>query len=287
MKKIAIAAVLALSASIAAAQVAVTGQIRYDIVDAKRSDTTTGISRSQINFRATEDIGAGIKVTAGVGLDGAGRGETVGGTDSFISITSPAGELMVGQIEVSSELIVLTQNLTPVIGSQGIVLSATDNKDVVRYTTSAVNGFKFGLQAQRDVVAAGSSEPHTYIASIAGTVGAVNTRIDYTKDTNRVRVSGNTNVAGVVLGAGFSGNETVKSTGVKVKDSWIVAVAVPMGPVTVGATYAEGNGKAKEVAAQYNFSKRTSIAVAYRDVSENTVASRNVATTRIRVQHSF
>jgi predicted porin len=62
---------------------------------------------------------------------------------------------------------------------------------------------------------------------------------------------------------------------------------MPVGPVTVGATYADGNGKAKEVAAAYNFSKRTSLAVAYRDVTDNSVAAKNVATTRVRLQHKF
>jgi len=287
MKKIAIAAVLVAAAGVAAAQVTVSGQIRYDIVDAQRSDTTSGISRSEINFRATEDVGNGVKVTAGAGLNGAGRGETVEGFDSFIAIAGPGGEAMVGQIEVANGLLARTQGLTPVMGSEGIVLGATANKDVFRYTSPAIGAFKVSLQSERDIVASGSSAPHTHVVGVDGKVSGLDTRVDYTKDTKRVRVSANTTVAGITVGAGFSGNEQVPTTGAAVKNSWIVAVAVPVGPVTVGATYAEGNGKAKEVAARYDFSKRTSIAIAYRDVAENTNAARNIATTRVRVQHRF
>jgi predicted porin len=287
MKKIAIAAALALTAGLASADVLVNGTVRYDIVDAKGADVTTGISRSEITIRATEDVGNGVKVTAGVGLNGAGRGETVEGFDSFITIAGTSGEVMVGQIEVANGLLARTQSLTPVIGSEGIVLGATANRDVFRYTSPAIGGFRVSLQTERDIVAAGSSAKQTYVMGADGKIGIISTRIDYTKDTERVRVSATTEVAGVTVGAGFSGNEQNRDTGAAVKNSWIVAGAVPVGPVSIGATYAKGNGKSKEIAARYDFSKRTSIAIAYRDVTENSNAARNIATTRVRVQHRF
>jgi predicted porin len=287
MKKLLIAAIMASVTGMSVAQVAVNGEIRYDIIDAKGTDATTGISRSQITIRVTEDIGNGIKLRAGVGLDGGGRGETVEGTDSFIAVNSPMGEVMVGQIEVSNSLLPLTQNLTPVMGTDGRVLGATTNKDVISYTSPMFAGFRASVQAERDIVAAGSSADQTYVFGLDGKIGPVTTRVDYTKDIERIRASGTAVLANVTFGAGISAGEKVVATGAKVKDSWILAAAVPVGPVTVGATYAEGNGKSTEIAARYHLSKRTNITLAHRDVTENSSASRNIPTTRIRIQHRF
>jgi len=278
MKKIAIASALTLMAGVASAQVVVGGTIRYDMTKADGSASTTGIAKSEVTFRSTEDLGNGIKVTAGLGLNGAERGATVTGTDAFIAVATPAGEVMVGQVEVANGLLANTQGLTPVQGSEGIVLGATANYDVAQYTSPAMMGFKATATALRGIDA---TDDHTYVVGVEGKVGPVAARADYTDGTERVRVSGQVNVMGVAVGAGWSGNET------GVKDSWIVAAAVPVGPVTVGATYANGNGKATAVAAKYALSKRTSIGLAYRDVTENSVAAKNVATTRVRLQHTF
>jgi predicted porin len=191
---------------------------------------------------------------------------------------------MVGQVEVANGLLANSQDLTPVQGSEGIVLGSTANYDVAKYTSPAVMGFKATATAVRGIDATGD---HTYILGAEGKVGPVTGKVDYTDGTERVRLSGSVTVMGLSLGAGWSGNEKVESTGAAVKDSWIVAAAMPVGPVTVGATYADGNGKATEVAAKYSLSKRTSVAVAYRDVTENSVAAKNVATTRVRLQHTF
>ena len=284
MKKIVISTLLMGLVGIASAQtVSLGGTIRYDVVDADGAATTAGVSKSEITFRATEEIGKGIKVTAGLGLNGAGRGETVEGTDAFVAVATPVGELMVGQVEVANGIIGNSQDLAPVIGSEGVVLAATENKDVVKYTSPAVAGFKASLSATRALGANGasSSADYAYTVGVAGAVGPVTGKVDYTDGTERIRVSGSVNVMGVAVGAGWSGNEK------NVKNSWSVGAAMPVGPLTVGAAYSEGNGKAKEVGAQYNLSKRTSVGVAYQDITENTVAANNISTTRVRLQHTF
>jgi predicted porin len=279
MKKIAIAAVLAAAASVAAAQVTVGGTVRYDIVDAKgTARATTGITKSEITFTATEDLWQGVVAEVRLGLDGAGRGETVTGTDTFVSIKSPVGTVTVGQFEVVNSILARSQDLAPVIGSEGVVLADNADKNVIQYTTPAVSGFSASISALRDV---DSTSKHVYVVGVNGAVGPVDAAIDYTNDTKRVRISSVVDIAGVAVGAGWSGKET------GVKDSWSVGAAVPVGAFTVGAVFSRGDGEAREVAVAYNFSQRTTVALAYRDVTKHSTAANNIGTTRVRLQHQF
>lgn len=277
MKKIVISALLMGLVSVVSAQT-ISGKLNYDYTKAQGSANTTGLADSQINVTATEDIGTGIKVTAGLGINGAGRGETVSGTDAFVAVASPVGTVTAGQLEIANGLKANTFGLVPVIGADGVVLAAKSNLDVIKYATPAVAGFSASLASVRAVDGTGE---RTNVVGLTGKVAMLNTTVDYTDTSKRVRASASTKFGGVVVGGGVSRNET------GVADSWTVAAAVPVGPLTVGAAYSDGNGKAKEVGAQYNLSKRTSVQVAYRKVEENTVAANNVATTRVRLQHLF
>jgi len=278
MKKIAIAAALALTAGLASADLLVNGTVRYDIVDAKGSRATTGVAKSEINFGVVEDLGRGVVASAGMGIDGAGRGETVTGTDVFVSLTTPVGTFTAGQLETPNTILARSQDLAPVIGSEGVVLADNVDQNVLSYTTPEVAGFSATVGALRDI---DSTDSYTYVIGIAGRIGPVDAAIDYTDGSDRVRASGSVEVMGVKVGAGWSGNET------GVKNSWSVAAAVPFGPVTVGGVYSRGDGKVMEVAAAYNFSQRTSLAVAYQDVKDNGTATNNISTTRVRLQHQF
>lgn len=277
MKKIVISALLAGLVSVASAQSVISGVVNYDYTKGTGA-ATTGLADSQINIVATENIGSTIKVTAGLGLNGAGRNETLAGTDAYVSIAAPVGIVTVGQLEVANGLKANTFGLAPVMGADGTVLGAKSNLDVVKYTAPAIGGFAVSVSSTRAIDGTGD---RSTLLGVAGKISAFNTTVDYKEDTKRVRASASTTVAGLTVGAGVSRQET------GVADSWVVAAAVPVGQFTVGAAYSDGNGKAKEVGVQYNFSKRTAAQVAYRDVTENTTVANNVATTRVRLSHSF
>jgi len=278
MKKIAIAAVLALTAGLASADVMVNGTVRYDIVDTKGSRATTGITKSEINFGVVEDLGQGVVASAALGIDGAGRGGSVTGTDVFVALTTPVGTLTAGQLETPNTILARSQNLAPVIGSEGIVLADSVDQNVLSYTTPEIAGFSASIGALRDI---GTTDSYTYVVGVAGQVGPVDAAIDYTDGSQRVRVSGSVDIAGFAVGAGWSGNET------GVDNSWSVGAAIPVGAFTVGAAFSRGDGDAREVAVAYNFSQRTTIAVAHQDVIKNSTVANNIATTRVRLQHQF
>lgn len=278
MKKIVISALLLGLVSIAQADVGLSGTMRYDLTKVEGAALTSGIAKSEIVVKATEDLGGGVTVTAQMGLDGAGRGETVAGTDASITIAGGFGSVTAGQVEAGNGIIGRGYAGAPVIGADGSVLAAKGNIDTIGYKTPAISGFTLGVSGSRAVDAT-TARSYTYSAN--GAVGPLDAGIDYNETTKRVRASAKMTVAGITVGAGWSGRETGKA------DSRAVGVSMPVGPLTVGATRSIGDGTANEFGASYALSKRTSVAVAYQTVSDNSTAATNVATSRVRLQHTF
>ena len=278
MKKIVISALLMGLVGLAQAQVSVNGTMRYDLTKAEGAAATSGIAKSEVVFKATEDLGNGMTVTAQMGLDGAGRGETVAGTDASITIAGGFGSVTAGQVEAANGIIGRAYAGAPVIGSDGSVLAAKGNIDSIKYTTPYIRGFTASIGGSRAVDA---TTARSYTLGLTGAVGPLDTGIDYNETTKRVRVSAKATVAGLTVGAGWSGRETGKA------DSRAFGVSMPIGPLTVGATRSSGDGSANEFGASYALSKRTSLAYAYQTVSDNATSANNIATNRVRLQHTF
>lgn len=278
MKKVILATTLVALFGLAQAQVSVNGTVRYDLTKVEGAAATSGIAKSEVVFKATEDLGGGMTITAQMGLDGTGRGETVAGTDALITVGSRLGSVTVGQVEAANGIIGRAYAGAPVIGADGSVLAAKGNIDSIKYTTPAIGGFTASIGGSRAVDA---TTARSYTLGVAGAVGPLDTGVDYNETTKRVRASASMKVAGLTVGAGWSGRET------GVADSRAFGVSVPMGALTVGATRSSGNGTANEIGASYALSKRTSVAVAYKTVTDNTTAATNVATSRVRLQHTF
>jgi hypothetical protein len=277
MKKIVISALLMGLVGLTHAQT-ISGTMRYDVKQAEGAAATSGIAKSEIVINATEDLGGGMKVTAKMGLNGNGRGETVAGTDATIAISGGFGTVTVGQLEIVNGIIDRGYAGAPVIGTDGSVLASPANKDMIKYALPAIGGFTVAVSGIRDVDA---TTARTYTLGVSGAVAGIDTGIDYTKSTKRVRASASTKVMGLTVGAGWSRGET------NTADSHAFGVSMPIGSLTVGAARSSGDGRSNEFGASYAFSKRTSIAYAYQTVSDNSTSAKNIATSRVRLQHKF
>ena len=281
MKKllvIAASAVVLLSTS-AYADMTIGGAMRYDLSKAGDATATSGISKSEITFGASEDLGNGTTVTAKLGVNGLGRGETVAGTDATIGIAGAFGSVRVGQIEAGNGIIGRGLGGAPVIGADGTVLAGSVNLDSLKYSTPTMGGFTASIGASRRV---DSTADYSYTASLSGAIAGVNAGIDYNETSKRVRVSASTELAGLTVGAGWSGNESTRA------DSSVFGVSMPLGSaLTVGAARSIGDGTANEFGAKYALAKSTSIQIAYQDVQGNSTAANNVATTRVRLEYKF
>lgn len=277
MKKILIAGAALALFGFAQAQT-VSGTMRYDVTKAQGTAATTGITKSEIVFKATEDLGGGMSVAAQMGLNGNGRGETLAGTDATIAISGGFGTVSVGQIEAGNGIIGRAYAGAPVIGADGSVLGGSANLDSIKYTAPAIGGFTASVGGTRAVDA---TTARSYTVALSGAVGPLDTGVDYNETSKRVRVSAKATVAGITVGAGWSGRETGKA------DSRAIGVSMPVGALTVGATRSTGDGTANEFGASYALSKRTSVGYAFKSVNANATAANNIVTNRVRLQHTF
>jgi hypothetical protein len=278
MKKFLLITAAAVIATSAAAEVTVGATLNYDLKRSSGASTTTGFSDTEITVKATEAISPGLSVTASLGLNGASREGTVTGSDATLGLSTPVGSLLVGQVEAANGLKANTFGLAPVMGADGIVLADASNVDIVKYSMPSIYGLTPSVSAVRGV---GSTGKHSYILGTTAKVGVLNTKVDYTNTSKRIRASASLQVAGATVGAGWSGRET------GVSDSWSVSTSIPVGAFDIGGAYSKGDGKALEVGAQYNLSKTTNVGLAYRKVEENTVAANNANTYRLRLSSSF
>lgn len=279
-KTIIMAAIVGSLATAAQAEVVLGGQIQYDITDGATS--TSGLSASEIVVTSKEDLGGGKSVTARLGIDGAGRNETLSGTNATITLDTKAGSVMVGQIKLANGIVGLGLGGAPVMSADaddGIVLGGAVNKDIIKYTAPAFGGFKASVGGTRSVDATGD-RGFTY--GLEGKVSSVSTKLDYNDTSKRVRASASAKLGPVTVGAGVSVRETGKA------DSRVMGFSIPVGStVTVGAARSSGNGTGTEFGAKYAFSKSTAVQVAYRKVEDNSTAAKNINTTQVRLTHAF
>ena len=279
MKKIAISAVLLALVGIAQAQVTVNGLLGYQV--SKSGTTTTyGFHDSIVGFTAKEDLGGGTSITANMGLNGVGgRGSAVTTEDATLVLDGAFGSVKVGEVETGNGIIGRGYAGGAFIGSDGSVLAGASNKQYAGYTTPAFGGFKLNINSTRAIAGTGDA---AVAAGVSYDQGPVSAGYDYKETTKRQRLSASYNLGFTKVGAGYSFHET------DVANSRVLSVTAPIGTAFgVGASIADGNGKATEFAATYALSKRTGFAVAYQDVKDNTDAAKNVGTTRIRLTHSF
>lgn len=275
MKKL-IAITALLTAAAGHAQT-ISGTVNYDVTRSSGT-TTTGIADSTVVLTGSEKIGS-IDVTAKIGFDGAARDKAFSGRDAQIQLgTASLGTVTVGTVEVGNGLAANSFGLIPGIGSDGVVIAGPSNRNLVKYETPKFGGVGFSVADTQ----ATTGGVHTQTYGLTFGLGKLNTSLDYTAQTDRVRLSGQYDFGFAKVGAGLSARET------GVANSYVVAVAVPVtADVTVGGAYYNGNGKSYEVAGSYLLSKRTSVGLAYRTVADNSDLTKNVGTTRARIQYQF
>jgi predicted porin len=285
-----------------------------------------GVTDGNVTFAAVEDLGGGLKAAASMdvrvrGRESADDGSSsacaalpcaatrdgVGGRDASVSLMGGFGTVTLGAVEAGNGIIGLASAGAPVIGQDnGVTLDAAANVDLLAYTTPALFP---GLTAKvllidsisnpgADGMESASTLQDATLVGVNYSAGPLAVAADYTAfglnavvvgaDT-RTRISGSYDLGVVKLGAGFQTKET--TAGVKDKQ-YMLGVSAPMGPLTVGATYAKRDSdtatldaKGYELGAQYAFSKRTALQTAYLNQKIN--GGPAATSVRMRLMHSF
>jgi len=332
MKKtlVAIAALALVGAASAQSSVNLTGKFAFAY---KSANDGQGIATSKASgfevtdgnvvFAAVEDLGGGLK--AGVSMDvrvrGRGAAGVVNGRDATVYLMGGFGSLVGGSVEAANGIIGLGGAGAPVIGLDNGVgnaaptayenaktaLDGGTNVDWLAYTTPNMGGFTGTIQMVDSLTNPGGGGLQSSAATQDGVLvgvaysnGPVNAKLDYTSyglnaaaagADNRLRISGNYNLGVATIGAGYQTKET--TTAVEDKQ-YILGVAAPFGPVTVGANYTRrtqtGGLKvtAWDLGAHYALSKRTGVQVGYQTIDSNSaLVPNNVTAFRIRMLHSF
>lgn len=225
--------------------------------------------------------------------------------DASMYLSGGFGTVMVGAIEAGNGLLPLVTAGGPTyIGlDNGVQLAAASNTDILQYTSPAFSGFTVKA-AMLDTVGAGGAQATatTQDATLVGlnyANGPLTAALDVTNyganaltagADSRTRVSANYNLGSAILGAGFQTAKTI--AGVSKKET-AFGVSVPVGAFNLGAVYATsktdgiaGNNTGYDLAAQYNLSKRTYIALQAQSTKTANVAGTNT-NTRVQLAHSF
>jgi predicted porin len=318
MKKtlVAIAALALAGGAFAQSSVNLTGKFRF-AYDAKNDGSGAataksngfGVTDGNVIFAAVEDLGGGMK--AGVSMDvrvrGRGAAGVVDGRDASVYLTGGFGTIVGGAVESGNGIIGLGGAGAPVIGlDDGIALAGATNIDWFAYSTPNMGGFTgtIGLADSIGLPGAGGmqSSAATQDAVVlrgAYSNGPINFMADYTsygansaaapRADNRLRLSGNYNLGVATVGLGYQ--QSKNSASVKDKQ-WILGVAAPFGPVTVGANITNRKVDtglkvtAYDMGVKYDLSKRTYVLAAYQSEDSNALVN-NKTQFRLQLSHAF
>jgi len=294
MKKIAIATLLAATTMVATAQVSLNGKIS-EFVDNTKTGAISKTSlatdpTSNITLSATENIGAGLKArvvldTSLAANDPTGGAATkLGDRQSTIGLVNSIGSVDLGR-NLHSHFLAITNN--DAFGTlYGSVAGDVHNLRGLRIS----NGTFFALTPMKGVTATydrtqnGVGTEATSYSASAKLFGINATVAQYTQGVEK---------STVYAGSAKLGNTQVFYThsddkGAVARTGDLIGASQQFGAITAKASYGKTNTdvKAYAMGADYNFSKRTSLGVNYRNVDAKGTTN-DVKQVGVGVTHRF
>ncbi len=280
-----------------------------------------GVTDGDWNIAAVEDLGGGLKAGANMALrlrgrdaaydssssypsgitSGASTGDGARPRDSSMYLTGDFGTVTVGAVEAGNGILGLVTAGGPTyIGlDNNAQLAGASNTDILSYKTPSFNGFNVTV-ATLDAVGGNGAESggSNKLFAVNYTAGPLSAAADYTdygtavasRADKRTRMSANYDLGTARIGVGYqlAGNGTAAD-----KAERAISVSVPMGPWVLGAVYAasktdgtSGTNTGYDLAAQYNLSKRTYVALQAQS-TKAAGASASASNTRVQLAHSF
>lgn len=272
MKKAILAAVISTMATVASAQVSLSGKVSVwgdnTKVGGKGSTTMWHEPTNNIAVGVQENLGNGLtaRATVETSLHGNtydGGSTRFGDRQSTVGIASKVGSLDLGR-NVHSQFLAIANNdaFSTIYGS---VAGDVHNLRGLRFGDGAFVAITAmpGVTATYDKSQTPGQE--AYAASVAASLGPVNgTVARYERDAEQSTVVGaNAKLMNTTLYFSHSDNK-----GVVASKGDLVGVRHQMGHIAVKASYGKTNTniKAYSVGADYALSKRTEVGVAYRNV---------------------
>ena len=300
MKKIALAAVLAVATLGASAQVTISG--KYSIWEDStktggvRSGSVVTDPTSNINITAKEDLGGGLSARAVVETT-LGATNTVDGTSntqfgdrqSTVGLASKFGSIDVGR-NVHSQFLAITNN--DAFGTlYGSVAGDVHNLRGLRFSNGTFVATNLGpVTATWDRSNNGAGVEDVTSASLGAALGPVNGVVaNYTNaaGTEKSTVVGGSATVGKTA-VFYSHSDNHSATVGETKKGDLVGLSQGFGAYTAKASYGRTNTevKAYNVGLDYALSKRTQVGVAYR-VVDLTGTTNDIKQLGVGLTHRF
>jgi predicted porin len=332
MKKHLIAAAVAGALAVPAmAQVTVSGRLdaaAYNMAETKTTatnattETTTigdsPMSSSRLIFKANEDLGGGLKAAMNVETGMSRTASTSIGDRQFnLSLSGGFGSVLVGRTDSMVKSVydafdvAGSNNMVGSVDSLDAATNATTTRDVtVRYTTPAMSGVSVSvglMENTNETTGAVTAETNTGAEiGLKVSMGPLAAALAY-RDVENTSATASADFKDMGLGASydlgaakltlqyFDTENKNKLTNAKTEEQFTaVGVLVPLGAVSVYASYVDGESKTGatkrdregyQIGAKYALSKRTYAYLAYGD--EESKGSTEKTQTAIGVVHSF
>ena len=280
MKKITLAAVMALATLGASAQVTISGKYSVWGDSTKTGNTRTGTMvtdpTSNIAIGVKEDLGGGLSARAVVettlgttnSVDGTSNTQ-LGDRQSTVGLAGKVGSIDIGR-NVHSQFLAIANNdsFNTLYGS---VAGDVHNLRGLRFSNGAFVATSIGpIVATYDRSNNGAGVEDVTSTSLGAAVGPVNAVVaNYVNATGTEKstvVGANTKLGNTAVFYSHSDNHSVTAGETKKGD--LVGVAQTFGAYTAKASYGKTNTevKAYNVGVDYALSKRTQVGVAYRVV---------------------
>jgi predicted porin len=286
MKKIAIAAALAIAATTSFADATVYGKMRV-FQESYKSGTAGAVTQltnsdSRIGFKAVENLSNGLKanvvIETGITADApdSGAASQLGNRQSTVGLGHAVGSVDLGR---AKHAIARTLDNYDVFGNAAFSSTAVVNasqgsrlSNAAMVTASIVNGVSVSYQrGASEVIGTPSATAGSVDVSFAGVQATVATYDSQTNSTTNLAAAKYTFApTGTSVSAIYSDNSVA---GVKTKGKSVgVAQPVAKSPVTVLASYGTNElVKATNIGANYALSKNTSLQARY--IKEDNVAN--------------
>jgi hypothetical protein len=259
MKKtlIALAAVAAMSTSFA--QVSITGKLGFAATAngaiGGLKAKGLGVTDGDVSVKASEDLGNGFTASTSAAFATRGRDGTFANRDATITLASKDFVLTMGSVEAGSSLYGGYADATVSFGTgpdrDGGVLDAASNVDIIAATLPLGN---LSLSATYlDVAGAGQGAIQGTQFAAAYNAGALTVSGDVTNFMStaatldgrvRTRIVGNYNAGVVKVGLGY------QVANMNVAPQTTFGISMPLGAVTLGATFSSRAAQAANTGGQ-------------------------------------
>jgi hypothetical protein len=292
-------------AAVANTSTTVGGSLGSAAVAATTNKGISPVTDASVKFTATEDLGGGLKATAaGQFAMNNSRGGAVTKEDSSVALTGGFGTVAFTSTRSSDTAIAANvfASWMPITSFYATVSSRTSG-DVISYTTPAISGFNLSV-SQYEVTegavtsvkkvnilgASYTNGPLTVMVAQKGTTGLTAAEITAGAQKNNTELAGTYDLGIAKVGLGYDSATTKGTTKYTDSNMTSYGVSVPLGAVTIGLNGAKrGANNFFDAGVNYDLSKRTSVRLAYGDLTGTSSSTANWTGKqyRVGVLHSF